>query len=61
MNICGFKLVNGKHCILNGHCIVCRAKETHPYDPKTYRLLHKEDIILYSPNKVSIRKKIISA
>lgn len=27
-NNCGFALVNkGKHCVLNGHCIVCSKEE----------------------------------
>lgn len=26
--ICGFAAVNnGKHCIINGHCIVCRKEQ----------------------------------
>lgn len=25
--ICGFYAVNGKHCIINGHCVVCREGE----------------------------------
>lgn len=27
--ICGFAAVNGgKHCIINGHCVVCKVTES---------------------------------
>ncbi len=32
-----------------------------PYSPTTYRIVVKDTIKIYSPNVVSVRKKIISA
>ena len=26
--VCGFWLVNKKHCIINGHCVVCNYRES---------------------------------
>ena len=25
--VCGFYAVNGQHCIINSHCVVCKAPE----------------------------------
>lgn len=25
--VCGFYAVNGKHCWINGHCVVCKETE----------------------------------
>lgn len=71
--VCGFFAVNKKHCVPNGlkHCVVCRAKvikinvktppEPKPYDPRTFRVLTKEDMILYNPSLVSRRRRVIMA
>lgn len=25
--VCGFYAVNKKHCMINGHCVVCHTKD----------------------------------